>query len=258
MKSGIRAVVVDDEPLARRGICARLRRSGGIEVVRECANGRDAVKAIRDLTPDLVFLDVQMPGLDGFAVVEQVGADRMPATVFVTAYDEHALRAFDAQALDYLLKPIDDERFARALERARRRIAEQWESALGRRVADLVDDAGRHGQPARRERRLLVRERGRVLFVDVGEIHWVEARGDYVRLHLAGRSHLLRETMAGLERSLDPASFVRIHRSTIVNTARIAELRPLGPREWLVQLQDGTRLRLSRRYRAALEERLRR
>jgi two-component system LytT family response regulator len=238
MKPAIRAVVVDDEPLARRGITARLRRSGGIEVVRECASGREAVKTIREERPDLVFLDVQMPGVDGFGVIEQIGPDLMPPTVFVTAYDEHALKAFDAQALDYLLKPIDDQRFDRSLERAKKRIAERRHSSA-------------------RGNRLLIKERGRVQFVDAAEIDWVEARGDYVRLHAAGRTHLLRETMAEMERSLDSTAFVRIHRSTLVRISSVARLVNDGGREWQAELRDGTRLRMSRRYRTSVEAQLR-
>jgi two-component system LytT family response regulator len=238
MTSAIRAVVVDDEPLARRGITARLKRSAGIDVVRECASGREAVKAIRDEQPDLVFLDVQMPGVNGFGVIEQIGPDLMPPTVFVTAYDEHALKAFDAQALDYLLKPIDDERFERSLERARRRIAERRQSTA-------------------RGSRLLIKERGRVQFVDAAEIDWVEARGDYVRLHTAGRTHLLRETMSEMERSLNSGAFIRIHRSTLVNAERVCRLLSVAPREWQVELRDGTRLKMSRRYRTAVEAQLR-
>lgn len=231
MIAPIRAIVVDDEPLARRGIIARLALAGGVEVIRECGGGREAVAAIHELGPDLVFLDVQMPEVDGFAVVDTIGADRMPPVVFVTAHDEHALAAFDAQALDYLLKPIDDDRFARMLARVRRRVAQ-------------------------RGARILIRDRGRVTFLEVADLDWVEARGDYVRLHAGGRSHLLRETMAAMERSLGTDQFVRIHRSTIVNLSRIASLAATAPREWIVHLKDGTRLKLSRHLRDALEERL--
>jgi two-component system, LytTR family, response regulator len=259
MTPGIRAIVVDDEPLARRGICARLRRAGGIEVVRQCGGGREAIKAIRELEPDLVFLDVQMPVVDGFAVTAAIGADAMPPVVFVTAYDEHALRAFDAQALDYLLKPIDDERFDRALVRARRRVAERRESAVGRQVSTILRGAARDEEPndTVREGRILIRERGRVNFIDARDVDWIEATGDYARLHVAGRRHLLRQTMSSLERALDPLLFTRIHRSTIVNASRIGELRFRSARDWTVVLRDGTQLRLSRRYRPLLERRLR-
>lgn len=262
----IRAIIVDDEALARRGIRARLARDGGYAVVAECASGREAIAAIREHTPDVVFLDVQMPGVDGFGVVHEIGAERMPVVIFVTAYDTHALRAFDAHALDYLLKPIDDERFAAAVDRARRRVAERDESAVARRLVALMHEVGStveaaHGLgPTRVEpsappptpARIVVRDRDRVLLIDVADIDWVGADGDYVRIHTAGKSHLLRDTMAAMEDRLDAATFVRIHRSAIVNVARIRELRPYSGREYAVILNDGTRLRLSRRYRDRL------
>ncbi|MGE0556521.1 MAG: LytR/AlgR family response regulator transcription factor, partial [Gemmatimonadales bacterium] len=201
-------------------------------------SGREAMRAIAELGPDLVFLDVQMPGMDGFEVVERVGG-AMPPVVFVTAFDQHALRAFDANALDYLLKPIDDERFAVMLGRARQRVAERRLSA---------------GAPA--PARLLVRERGRVAFVDPAEVRWVEARGDYVRLHLADRTHLLRETIGALERRLPSDRFVRVHRSALVRASAVAGLEQRSSRDWSVVLDDGTRLKLSRRHRAALDARL--
>ena len=253
----IRVLIVDDEPLARRGIRARLAAADDAEVVGECAGGRQAVRAIRELAPDLVFLDVQMPGVDGFGVIEGVGAAEMPVVVFVTAYDQHAIHAFAAQALDYLLKPIDDERFARALERARRRIAEQREGALGRRLATVMGEPrasaappGREGQPVSR---FLVKKGGRVILVPTDEVDWVEAAGDYVRLNAGREAHLLRETMSAMEEQLDPRRFVRIHRSTIVNVDRIRELLPHFNREYLVVLRDGTELKLSRGYRDRLD-----
>lgn len=267
----IRALVVDDEELARRGLRLRLERAGDFTVAGECANGREAIAAIERERPDLVLLDVQMPGLGGFDVVEAVGAEQMPAVVFVTAYDDFALRAFDALAIDYLLKPIDDDRFARAMTRVRQRLAERAESAIGRRMTALLQE--RHGatrgdggdaplatvqpaptagaRPARGH--ILVRDRGRVLILEIPEIDWVEADGDYVRVHAAGRAHLLRETMATMERTLTPHRFARIHRSAIVNLERVSELRPLTSREYLVVLRDGTRLRMSRRSRDRLQ-----
>jgi two-component system, LytTR family, response regulator len=239
----IHALIVDDEPLARRGIRVRLERAGDVEVMGECASGSEAVSVIRDLEPDLVFLDVQMPGVDGFGVVEQVGVDRMPTVVFVTAYDAHALRAFDVHALDYLLKPIDDERFDTAVDRARRRIGER--RAMGRQLAAALGDL--------RPRRILIKDRGRVVILNEADVDWVEAEGDYVRVHAGGRGHLLRETMSAMEERLDPASFARIHRSTIVNVSRIRELKPHPNREYTVVLKDGTKLRLSRSYRGALK-----
>ena len=241
----IRALVVDDEPLARRGIRVRLERAEDVEVIGESTNGPEAVAAIRELTPDLVFLDVQMPGLDGFGVVEQVGAEQMPPVVFVTAYDAHALKAFDVHALDYLLKPIDDERFDVAVARARRRITER--TAAGRQLAAVLAEL--------RDRRILIKDRGKVIIVNEADVDWIEAEGDYVRVHTGGRGHLLRETMAAMAERLDPARFARIHRSTIVNVSRIRELKPHPNREYTVVLHDGTRLKLSRGYRDALEGR---
>ena len=238
----IRALVVDDEPLARRGIRVRLERAEGVEVIGESTNGPEAVAAIRELSPDLVFLDVQMPGLDGFGVVELVGAEQMPPVVFVTAYDAHALKAFDVHALDYLLKPIDDERFDVAVARARRRITER--AAFGSQLAAVLAEV--------RDRRILIKDRGKVIIVNEADVDWVEAEGDYVRVHTGGRGHLLRETMSAMAERLDPTRFARIHRSTIVNVSRIRELKSHPNREYTVVLHDGTRLKLSRGYRDAL------
>lgn len=264
----IRAVIVDDELLARRGIRARLERTGGYTVVAECASGREAIAAIREHAPSVVFLDVQMPGVDGFGVIEEIGADHMPVVIFVTAYDTHALRAFEAHAFDYLLKPIDDDRFVATVDRARRRVVEREESEVARRLAALMHeirpalDAADQSPAARPESadapaaapagRIVVRDRDRVVFVNVADIDWISADGDYVRIHTNGKSHLVRDTMVAMEMRLDPSAFVRIHRSTIVNSSRIKELRPYSSREYAVVLQDGTRLRLSRRYRDRL------
>src|SRR5262245_25275333 len=207
-----------------------------------------------------------MPGVDGFGVVDEIGADQMPVVIFVTAFDNHALKAFEAHAFDYLLKPIDDDRFATTIDRVRRRVVEREESEVARRLAALMQDlrpALDGADQATQKRpdteplgtpvnRIVVRDRDRVLLVDVGDIDWIGADGDYVRIHAGGKSHLIRDTMAAMEQRLDPASFVRIHRSTIVNTSRIREMRPYSTREYAVILRDGTRLRLSRRYRERL------
>jgi two-component system LytT family response regulator len=264
----IRAIIVDDELLARRGIRARLERAGGYTVVAECASGREAITAIREHVPNVVFLDVQMPGVDGFGVIDEIGAANMPIVIFVTAFDNHALEAFEAHAFDYLLKPIDDDRFAATVERARQRIVERDESEVARRLAALMNDIrpvleGVDHAPARRAdpaagtptgavSRIVVRDRDRVLLIDVGDNDWIGADGDYVRIHASGKSHLIRVTMAAMEQRLDPTAFVRIHRSAIVNSSRIRELRPYSSREYAVILHDGTRLRLSRRYRERL------
>jgi two-component system LytT family response regulator len=246
----LRVVIVDDEELARRGIRSRLERAGDVDVIAECRNGREAIDAIRRLAPDLVFLDVQMPGKDGFDVVAGLGGDAAPPQViFVTAHDRYAVRAFDVHAFDYLLKPIDDDRFADALARAREAVARARDGDVGRRLAALLRDVKRVEYPER----FVVRSGGRVVFVRAAEIDWVEAAGDYVSLHTGKRTWLLRETMTSIERKLDPDRFARIHRSTIVQVDRIAEMRSYDNGEYVVLLRDGTSLKLSRTYRAVLQ-----
>ncbi|HEX8847799.1 MAG TPA: LytTR family DNA-binding domain-containing protein [Pyrinomonadaceae bacterium] len=247
----IRTLIVDDEPLARRGIRAQLASEDDFEIIGECGNGREAVATILELSPDLVFLDVQMPELDGFGVVERVGIERMPAVIFVTAYDKFALRAFEVHALDYLLKPFDAERFAKALARARAQIERRNISDLSRRLQTLIDDLKTDRKYAER---LVVKSAGRIFFLGVEEIDWIEAADNYVRLHLGSDSHLLRETMSSLEGRLDPAQFLRIHRSTIINVRRIKELQPLFRGEYEITLKDGTRLASGRVYRDKLQE----
>lgn len=246
----LRALVVDDEALARQRIRDLLRRSTDIELVGECADGLAAVKAIEDLTPDLVFLDIQMPELDGFGVVEAVGAERMPPTLFVTAYDQHALRAFEVHALDYLLKPFSPERFHQALDRARR-----WCLRTG---PEKAPDLEALLASLRQERpwvdRLLVRQGDRHVLVKTSALQWVEAEDNYVRLHVEGTSHLLRQTMSGLLARLDPAQFRRIHRSAIVNLDCIKEFQPWTGGDHMVIMRDGTRLTLSRTYREQFGE----
>jgi two-component system, LytTR family, response regulator len=249
----IRTLVADDEPLARERIVTLLRAEDDIELVGECPDGARAAAAIQQLSPDLVFLDVQMPGADGFEVIQTVGADRMPNVIFVTAYDKYALKAFDVHALDYLLKPFDRSRFQKALSRARDQIERQETGDLGKRLLALVHDLK---QDPQRIDRLVVKSGGRVFFLRTDEIDWIEAAGNYVRLHLAGESHLFRETMNALEARLDPQRFVRIHRSRIVNIERIQELQPWFNGEYAVILRNGTKLTLSRGYREKLQERL--
>ena len=247
----IRTVIVDDEPLARRGIRAQLKNEKDIEIISECRNGHEAVKAIESQAPDLVFLDVQMPELDGFEVVEAIGVGRMPAVIFVTAYDRYALRAFEVHALDYLLKPFDDERFATALERARGQIKQKNIDELSRRLQGLLDDL-----QSRRKyvERLVVKSSGRIFFLSVAEIDWIEAADNYVRLHAGHESHLLRETMNSLEKRLDPDQFLRVHRSRIVNARKIKELQPLFRGEYDIMLRDGTRVESGRGYRERIQK----
>jgi two-component system LytT family response regulator len=251
--SKIRALVVDDEPLARDRVMSLLQQEDDVEIIGECHDGTQAVAAIHNQAPDLVFLDVQMPGHNGFEVIEAVGADRMPTVIFVTAYDEYALRAFEVHALDYLLKPFGKERFQQALQHARAHVERRRAGDLGKRLMALVQDI--KPEPQRLDR-LVVKSAGRVFFLKTDDIVWIEAAGNYVRLHLAEDSHLFRETMNGIEARLDPRRFVRIHRSRIVNSDRIKELQPWFNGEYVVVLQNGTRLTLSRGYREKLQERL--
>lgn len=249
----IKALVVDDEPLARERVVSLLKEEPGVELLGECRDGQEAIAAVRGLGPDLVFLDVQMPGVDGFQVLQAVGPDHMPVVVFVTAYDQHALRAFEVRALDYLLKPFDRERFRDALQRARTQIEQQETGDLGRRLLALVKDL-RPAPP--RADRVVVKSGGRLFFLKTEEIDWIEAAGNYAKLHVGSASHLLRETMISLEARLDPERFVRIHRSRIVNMERVQELQPWFNGEYVVILRNGTRLTLSRGYREKLQERL--
>ncbi len=251
--SKIRTMVVDDEPVARERIVGLLQQEKDIELVGECADGHQAVNAIQQQHPDLVFLDVQMPACDGFGVIQQVGADQMPAVVFVTAYDEYALRAFEVHAIDYLLKPFGRDRFQQTLQHAREHLERRRAGDLGRRLLALVQDLKPGPQ---RLDRLVVKSGGRVFFLRTDDIDWIEAAGNYVRLHLGDDSHLFRETMNNMEGRLDAHRFVRIHRSRIVNTDRIKELQPWFNGEYVVVLQNGARLTLSRGYREKLQERL--
>jgi len=247
----IRALIVDDEHLARKKLRTLLEREPEVEIIGECGNGAQAVSLIQEQAPDLLFLDVQMPGLDGFDVLKAVGAGQMPVVIFVTAYDQYALRAFEVHAIDYLLKPFDRDRFQTALERARTQIQGKQSHDLNQRLLDLLK--GLKAGPKYPER-LVVKSAGRVFFLKAEEIDWVEAADNYVRLHVGGEAHLLRETMSGLEANLDPAQFLRVHRSTIVNLERIKELKPWFHGEYLIILRDGTQLTLSRSYRERLHE----
>lgn len=248
----LRVVIVDDEPTARRGLRLLLEREAGVEIVGEATGGAEAVALIDRMRPDLVFLDVQMPGGSGFDVLARLGPGVVPAVVFVTAYDEHALRAFDVNAVDYLLKPYDDARFAAALQRGRdevrRRQADQINSRLTRLLDYLQQGASPAPAPAPADERILLKTSGEILFLKPAEIDWIEAEGDYMKFHVAGRAHLMRETMARLEARLDPRRFLRIHRSTMVNIDRVRKLSPSFGGEYAVVLQDGTKLKLSRGY----------
>jgi two-component system LytT family response regulator len=249
--SKIRTLIVDDENLARKKIRTLLEREHDIEIVGECSNGLKAVSAIQKLSPDLLFLDIQMPGMDGFAVLEAIGTEHMPAVIFVTAYDQYALRAFDVHALDYLLKPFDRARFQTALQHVRVHAQREVANDLNQRLQTLLKDMKTERKYLER---LVIKSGGRVFFLKVEEIDWIDAADNYAHLHVGHESHLLRETMSGLETKLDPEKFLRIHRSTIVNIERIKELRPSFHGEYTVILRNGTQLTLSRGYRDKLHE----
>ena len=243
----LRALIVDDEPLARRRLRTLLKAEADLDIVGECEDGASAIAAARRLAPDLLFLDVQMPGLDGFDVIEALGPSARAAVIFVTAYDEYALRAFEVHAVDYLLKPFDRARLRQAVARAR---ALRVNAAdVGRRLLALVADVTAH----RSLERLIVKSRGRVYFVRADEIDWIEAAGHYLVLHVAREQHVIRESITALEQRLDPDRFVRIHRSIIVNIDRVKALAPTFHGEYELELRDGTRLASARGYSDRLQ-----
>lgn len=260
MAAKIRTIIVDDEPLARRNLRVLLERDPQIEILEECRNGREAVKAINTLSPDLIFLDIQMPEMDGFDVLQHVGPEHIQAIIFVTAFDQYALKAFDVHALDYLLKPFDDERFARALERAKSQIAAREINQLSERLLALLEERETERKGSTRDpaylTRLMIKASSRMMLLKVDEIDFIEADGNYAKLHVGRKTHLLREKMNDLEGRLDPAKFVRIHRSIIVNLDRIKELHPHFNGDYVVVLEDGRQLKLSRTRREHLESRL--
>lgn len=248
----IRALIVDDEPLARRGVLRFLKNDPEIDVVAQCGDGQAAVDAILGRQPDLVFLDIQMPEMDGFEVVRRVGPQKMPVTIFVTAFDRYAVRAFDANAIDYLLKPVGQARFERALARAKARIADSSKGGVAERIVAALEQIRKQDEYLDR---LAVSENGRILFVKTKDIDWIEAAGNYARLHVGTRTHEIRETLNTLERKLDPRDFLRIHRSTIANVHLIKEIQPWFHGYHLVLLRNGQELRMSR-YQDEIAKRL--
>jgi len=275
----IRTLIVDDEPLARRGLELRLQRHADIAIVGEAGNGREAFRAISDLKPELMFLDVQMPGVDGFALLRAVPATLLPLTVFVTAYDQYALAAFAASALDYLLKPVEDARLDQALARARAQLAhraasDQCEQLL-KLIASLPDqpplsladagaapahagagpgvNGGRLDRAQPRADKIAIRDGQRIVRVDIEAIQWIDAAGDYMCIHAGNDTHVLRATMRDLEQRLDPIRFQRVHRSTIVNLARVREMRPHLNGEYFLVLDSGHELKLSRTYKDKIQ-----
>jgi two-component system LytT family response regulator len=256
----IRTIIVDDEPLGRSRLASLLEQEDDVEIVDQCGDGAEALAAISELNPDLLFLDVQIPELTGFELLASLDRVDPPVVIFVTAHDEFALRAFDVHALDYLLKPFDDERFHQALDRARAHLRDQDGAAVRRRLMDFLEDTNGNKaivDPARRLlTRMVVKDGDRILFLKVDDIDWIEAADYYAKIHARGATYIIRETLANLEQQLDPERFVRIHRSTIVNLDRVQEMQPWFHGAFVVFLVDGTELRLSRSRREHLQSRL--
>jgi two-component system, LytTR family, response regulator len=248
-----RVLIVDDEPLARERVRKLLEHELGVQVIGECFDGASAVETIRKESPDVVFLDVQMPELSGFEVIQQISGEKMPAVVFVTAHDQFALKAFEVHAVDYLLKPFDKERFQTALRRAMDQVHRRQTGDLSQKLSALLADV-RSEPKSKHLERLAVKSSGRVVFVKVDDIDWIEAADNYVSLHVGSEEHLHRETMASIETQLPPGKFMRISRSTIVNVDRIKELQPLFHGEYTVILRGGAKLTLSRSYREKLDQ----
>jgi two-component system LytT family response regulator len=249
----IRTLIVDDEPLARQGIATFLMQDPEVEIVAQCGDGVEAIERIQKDKPDLVFLDVQMPELNGFGVLQSIKAKDMPFVIFVTAYDQYAVQAFQVHALDYLLKPFDQERFLEALQRAKSQVREKGEEEMREKLLSLLKD---QSIGSTHLERVMVKSGGKISFLRADEIDWIEAQGDYVCLYSHGKKHLLREKIGDIEQQLGPAKFIRIHRSTIVNVDRIKEMQPLFYGDYAVILQDGTRLTLSRSFREKAFQRL--
>jgi two-component system, LytTR family, response regulator len=249
----LRTLIVDDEDLARRGLRALLAKEADVEIIAECGNAREAIDVIRTRTPDLLFLDVQLPGKSGFDVVDEIGPS-CPHIVFVTAFDEFAIQAFEINALDYLLKPVSEQRFRVALQRARAAVANARDVSVGRRLGQLAAGLGRTPDSAAdcAPDRIPVNTGGRVVVIRIADVDWVKAEGDYVSLYVGSKPWLVRETLSSIESRFANSGFVRIHRSTLVNVERIRELRPLEKGEFQVVLHDGVALKLSRNFRAAL------
>ncbi len=260
----LRAIVVDDESLARRGLALRLAEMPSIDVIEQCSNGEEAVKAIVALNPDLVFLDIQMPGMDGFDVVCELQADAMPLIVFVTAFDQYAIDAFKVHAVDYVLKPIDDERLAQAVERAVTRHTLEAGGASKEQLMAVVQ--GRNGSGATMEEvaaegqvdswpeRLTIKDGNEFQFIRIADIQWIDAAGDYMCVHAAGKTHIMRTTMKKLEANLNPEVFIRVHRSSIVNVNSILSAVTHTNGEYILSLDGGTQLKVSRSYRDKIKE----
>ena len=250
----IRTIIADDERLAREKLRIFLASEATVKLVAECSDGEKTVSAIRTLGADLLLLDIQMPGMDGFQVLNELSPEEMPVVIFTSAYDQYAIRAFEAHALDYLLKPFDQERLHQAIERARMELNKAQDRAITHRILDLLAQVKSEMHPApSSEDRLVIRAKGRIVFLNLSEIDWIEASANYVRLNVGKESHLYRETIGRISERLNPNQFVRVHRSTIVNVRKIKELIPVNSGEYIVVLKNGKELSCSRSYRSALE-----
>lgn len=245
----IRALIVDDEPLARKFIRRLLKDDKEVQIIGECGNGRDAVVAISQQAPDLVFLDVQMPEMDGFSALEAVAAERLPEVVFTTAYEQYAIKAFELHALDYLLKPFDQSRFSDTMKHAKERLRNRQLEDGRLQIRALLDNVKRR---PRYLDRLIIKSEGRITFLKTDDIDWIEADDKYVHLHTRKRAQMVRQTLSAMEAQLDPGKFLRIHRSAIINIERVQELQPMFGGQHVVVMEDGTRLTLSRNYKDKL------
>lgn len=264
--TALRCLLVDDEPLALRGLRLRLEKIGGVDIVGEAKNGREAVKLIRSEHPDVVFLDIQMPGLNGFDVVESTPPEGCPLFVFVTAYNEFAVKAFDAHAIDYLLKPVDQDRLESALQTVRDRLDQEHAAARAQHLENALRKLGHEpetldenlvmetsgGQTTAYVTRLNIKDRGRISVVDVSDIEWIDAAGDYMCVHANGETHVMRETMKSLSKQLDPQTFKRVHRSAIVNLEKVKALEPHSNGECFLVLHSGAEVKVSRSYRTVI------
>jgi two-component system LytT family response regulator len=249
MNTEIRSIIADDEPLAREKLRILLASEAGIRVVAECRDGRQTIAALREYRPDLLLLDIHMPLADGFQVLKAIPEDQLPIVIFTTAYDHYAIRAFEEQALDYLLKPFDQQRLHRAIQRARAELLKFHNRHWARQIFDFV---GRANTKSKSDR-LVIKTGGRVLFLDTDEIDWIEGAANYVRVHVGKESYLVRESIGGIFDRLDPSQFIRIHRSVITNVCKIKELQPCNTGEYILILKDGKQLPCSRGYRAGLQ-----
>lgn len=246
----IRTVIADDEPLSRERLRKLISKEDELELIKACENGQEAIDFLKDELPDLLFLDIQMPEIDGFEVLKQIDYENIPCIVFVTAYDEYALRAFEVNALDYLLKPFDQQRFVKAVNRVKDQLKNKSQAQLDTRLTKLVNTLDKNNNYLDR---IMIKANGRVYFVKTNEIDWIEAAGNYLKLHCDKKNHMVRETMSNMEEKLDPDQFFRIHRSVIVNIEKIRELQPWFHGDYMITLLDGQKLTMSRNYKDLLQ-----